>query len=106
MTPRTDAPAEIELRTSGTPPPCPHCEAPVPVARYSRAWRNRAGEWPDGLKETVLCRSCDINDPAAGDSPPPARDKGDHGRPGEGPRTGCLWAFATPPAAPSAMSTA
>ncbi|MFF2409675.1 DUF6300 family protein [Streptomyces sp. NPDC058092] len=56
----------IELRLSETPP-CPRCEAPVLlVARYPHAWCNRVGERIDGLKEAVLCRSCDTRDLEAG----------------------------------------
>ncbi|MDO0934238.1 DUF6300 family protein [Streptomyces sp. DG2A-72] len=66
--PRTGETAPVELRTSGTAPPCPRCDTPVVlVARYPHAWRNRAGQRIDGLKESVLCRSCDANDPAAGE---------------------------------------
>ncbi|WP_225859272.1 DUF6300 family protein [Streptomyces albicerus] len=66
--PRTGETAAVELRISVAPPPCPRCETPVVlVARYPHTWRNRAGERIDGLKETVLCRSCDTDDPAAGE---------------------------------------
>ncbi|MFG2141021.1 DUF6300 family protein [Streptomyces sp. NPDC048650] len=66
MTPRAEERAAGALRMSGTPP-CPRCETPVLlVARHPHAWRNRTGERVDGLRETVLCRSCDTTDPAAG----------------------------------------
>ncbi|MCX5346024.1 DUF6300 family protein [Streptomyces atratus] len=66
--PRTGETAAVELRTSGTSPPCPRCDTPVLLmARYPHTWRNRAGERIDGLKETVLCRSCDTSTPAAGE---------------------------------------
>ncbi|MEV7776969.1 DUF6300 family protein [Kitasatospora sp. NPDC088351] len=55
------------MRTSQTPP-CPRCAAPVLLtARYPHAWRNRSGKRVAGFKETVLCRSCDVSDPAAGE---------------------------------------
>jgi len=56
---------DIELLMSKTPP-CPRCEVPVLLAaRYPHAWCNQAGEHVGGLKESVLCRSCDTGDPAA-----------------------------------------
>jgi ribosomal protein S27AE len=55
----------IELLMSKTPL-CPRCTAPVLLAaRYPHVWCNQAGEHVDGLKESVLCRSCDAGDPAA-----------------------------------------
>ncbi|MEU0190214.1 DUF6300 family protein [Streptomyces afghaniensis] len=35
------------------------------AARYPHAWRNSSGERVEGLRESVLCGSCDADDPAA-----------------------------------------
>jgi hypothetical protein len=65
MTPAPDRPETIEVRISETSV-CPRCAIPVLLsARYPHAWSNRAGEQVNGHKETALCGSCDMSDPAA-----------------------------------------
>ncbi|WP_328340500.1 DUF6300 family protein [Streptomyces violaceus] len=63
-----------------TPLVCARCAAPALLAvRYPHSWRNGSGERVEGLRESVLCGSCDTDDPAAaallalitGDGPPP-----------------------------------
>ncbi|WP_328413091.1 DUF6300 family protein [Streptomyces violaceus] len=63
-----------------TPLVCARCAAPALLAvRYPHAWRNSSGERVEGLRESVLCGSCDTDDPAAAallahlaeDGPPP-----------------------------------
>lgn len=55
MMPGTGETAAVELRPSGTTPPCPHCDTPVLlVARYPHTWHNQAEERIDGRTET--CR--------------------------------------------------
>ncbi|MER5539970.1 DUF6300 family protein [Streptomyces mirabilis] len=67
MTTLAEAMRPIELKTTNTPPVCPGCNAPVLlVARYPSAWCNQSGKRIDGFKESVLCRRCDTNNPAAG----------------------------------------
>ncbi|MBR8642411.1 hypothetical protein KEF29_31490 [Streptomyces tuirus] len=63
-------------------PLCARCTAPaLLVVRYPHTWRNSSGAPVDGLRESVLCGSCDADDPAAEgllallteDGAPPAR---------------------------------
>ncbi|MFC9683051.1 DUF6300 family protein [Streptomyces sp. NPDC056948] len=63
-----------------TPLVCARCAAPALLAaRYPHRWHNSSGEQVEGLRESVLCESCDTNDPAAApllalltsDDPPP-----------------------------------
>ncbi|PJN38123.1 hypothetical protein CG747_24890 [Streptomyces sp. CB02959] len=67
MTPAPDLPHPIALRAADpAPPPCPRCRTAVLlVARYPHTWHNRSGEPVHGLRESVLCASCDPDDPAA-----------------------------------------
>ncbi|MFE7316942.1 DUF6300 family protein [Streptomyces sp. NPDC057555] len=67
MTPETDRPASATPHLpASAPPPCPRCLTPaLLVARYPHSWHNRSGTRVDGLRESVLCRSCDAEDPAA-----------------------------------------
>ncbi|MFF2808699.1 DUF6300 family protein [Streptomyces sp. NPDC058000] len=67
MKPTPDRPDPIALRTADpASPPCPRCRTPVLlVARYPHTWHNRSGQPIHGLKESVLCASCDPDDPAA-----------------------------------------
>ncbi|MGW0885412.1 DUF6300 family protein [Streptomyces sp. NPDC002671] len=47
-------------------PPCPRCaESTLLLARYRHSWTNGRGEDVAGLKEAVLCPSCDHKEPAA-----------------------------------------
>ncbi|WDV52751.1 DUF6300 family protein [Streptomyces coeruleorubidus] len=53
-----------------TPLVCARCAAPALLsARYPHTWHNTAGAPVEGLKETVLCGTCDADDPAAGRLP-------------------------------------
>lgn len=46
---------------------CARCTAPALLAaRYPHTWHNAAGVPVEGLKETVLCGTCDTDDPTAG----------------------------------------
>lgn len=52
--------------TSPNPPLCARCTATALLtACYPHTWRNSAGGRVDGLKEAVLCGTCDTDDPAA-----------------------------------------
>ncbi|SMQ17314.1 hypothetical protein SAMN06272771_3711 [Streptomyces sp. Ag82_O1-12] len=45
---------------------CARCAAPALLAaRYPHTWHNGSGERVEGLKESVLCGTCDTDDPAA-----------------------------------------
>ncbi|MEU6179099.1 DUF6300 family protein [Streptomyces coeruleorubidus] len=45
---------------------CARCTAPALLsARYPHTWYNTAGAPVEGIKETVLCGTCDTDDPAA-----------------------------------------
>ncbi|GHD12790.1 hypothetical protein GCM10010313_36880 [Streptomyces violarus] len=49
-----------------TPLVCARCAAPALLAaRYPHTWHNGSGERVEGLRESVLCASCDTDDPAA-----------------------------------------
>ncbi|GAA2613705.1 hypothetical protein GCM10010304_78000 [Streptomyces roseoviolaceus] len=49
-----------------TPLVCARCATPALLAvRYPHSWRNGSGERVEGLRESVLCGSCDADDPAA-----------------------------------------
>ncbi|MFJ6660411.1 DUF6300 family protein [Streptomyces sp. NPDC091377] len=63
--PRRSGTRTLELRFSTTPP-CPRCTAPaVLLARHPHTWHNRSGTPVEGLRETLLCGTCDADDPAA-----------------------------------------
>lgn len=49
-----------------TPLVCARCTAPALLsARYPHTWHNTSGAPVEGLRETVLCGTCDTDDPAA-----------------------------------------
>ncbi|MFD9541987.1 DUF6300 family protein [Streptomyces sp. NPDC060022] len=49
-------------------PPCPRCELPgLMLAHFPSSWKNQQGKNVDGLREALLCASCDAADPAAAD---------------------------------------
>ncbi|MFF8029619.1 DUF6300 family protein [Streptomyces sp. NPDC007896] len=56
---------EIVLNVGETPL-CPSCSRPtILLARYPHSWRNNKGGTISGFRESVLCRVCDRDDPAA-----------------------------------------
>ncbi|MEV2264084.1 DUF6300 family protein [Streptomyces anulatus] len=47
-------------------PPCGRCGRPgLMLTRFSNSWKNQRGEDVPGIREVVLCSSCDAADPAA-----------------------------------------
>ncbi|MFJ9483067.1 DUF6300 family protein [Streptomyces mirabilis] len=55
---------EIVLNVDATPP-CPSCSQPtILLAKYPHTWGNNKGGI-SGFRESVLCRVCDRDDPAA-----------------------------------------
>src|SRR5207253_194515 len=56
--------SDVQLKLEDTPP-CPRCGgSTLLLARFPHSWTNRVGDDVPGLREALLCPSCDHTDPA------------------------------------------